>query len=95
MAAGDVKSGLASVASGGFLNIQPPLGEEWVITNIYVPSGKSAELYLSDGVNSVLIDTRTASWVGYSFHVTNSLYLRVKNADAAAQYIGYSGIQTK
>lgn len=95
MAAGDVKSGLASVASGGFLNIQPPATEEWVIINIFVPSGKSAELYFSDGTNSVLVESRAGGWVGYSFHVTNALYLRVKNLDTAAQYIGYSGLQTK
>lgn len=95
MAAGDVKSGLSSVAAGGFLDIRPPVDEEWIVINIYVPSGKNVELYFSDGTNSVLVDIRAGGWLGYSFHVTNGLYLRVKNLDTVAQYIGYSGVQTK
>lgn len=95
MAAGDVKAGLSSIGAEGFLTIQPPTGEEWVVINIYTPSGKSAELYWTDGTNSILIDARPTGWVGYSFHITNSLYLKVKNADTASQYMGYSGIQLK
>jgi hypothetical protein len=95
MAVGDVYSGLQSVAAGGFLDIQPPAGVEAVITNIYYES--KVEVYFSDGTNSVLIDSDTAggSMQGRCFHVTNSLYLRVKNTDTAAKLIGFDGVITR
>lgn len=95
MAAGDVRSGLVNVASSDFLDIRPPMNEEWIVINIIIPNGKNAELYYSDGVNSVLVDSRNFSWLGYSFHITNTFYLRVKNLDTSTQYIGYTGVQIK
>ena len=96
MAAGDVKAGLQSIAAGSFLTIQPSSGEEWIVVNIYVPNSTPSELYWTDGTNSILIDSQgTGGWFGYSFHVTNSLYLKVKNTHTSAVYMGYSGIQTK
>ncbi|AEG14683.1 hypothetical protein Desku_1096 [Desulfofundulus kuznetsovii DSM 6115] len=95
MAVGDVYSGLQSVAAGSFLNIQPPAGTEAVITNIYY--GGKVEVYFTDGTNSVLVDSDTAagSMQGRCFHVTNTLYLQVKNADTAAKLIGFDGVITK
>jgi len=95
MAVGDVKSDLQPVNSGDYLSIQPPVGEEWVIHNIYHESDVSVELY--DGTNSLVFLSATGPGVfaRYSFHVTNSIYLRVKNDDASSKLIGYDGIQTK
>lgn len=96
MAAGDVKAGLSSISAGGFLTIQPPIGEEWVVTNIYTPSAKPSELYFTDGTNDILVDTRIGGgWFGYAFHITYAYYIKVKNTDTAAQNIGYSGVQIK
>lgn len=95
MAIGDVRSGISSISSNGFLNIQPPSGEEWVIHNIYHED--SVELYFSDGTNNLLFDAEqgVGYWAWYEFHVTNSRYLRVKNVTASAKLIGYDGVQTK
>jgi len=95
MAAGDTKQALTSIAAGAFLDIKPASGDEYVIHNIHHEAG--AELYFSDGTNQVKIATDSAegSWLGLQIHVTNSIYLRVKNTDGAAKYLGYDGVETK
>jgi hypothetical protein len=96
MAVGDVKSNLVSVAAGGSLDIRPPVGEEWVIHNIY--HAYDVDLAFTDGTNVLIFDTDTGAGVyaKYAFHVTNTLWIRVVNKDAAsARLIGYDGVQTK
>jgi hypothetical protein len=95
MAVGDVKNGLSNVVAGDYLDIRPPVGEEWVIHNIYHASDIQLELY--DGTNSLIFDTDAGAGVyaKYAFHVTNSIRIRVKNTSASAQLIGYDGVQTK
>ena len=95
MAVGDVFSGLQSIAAGAYLDIQPAVGVEAVIHNIYHASDVQLELY--DGTNSLIFDTDAGAGVyaKYSFHVTNSICIRVKNTTASAQLIGFDGVQTK
>jgi len=95
MAVGDVKNGLSNVAAGDYLDIRPPVGEEWVIHNIYHANDIQLELY--DGTNSLIFDTDAGAGVyaKYAFHVTNSIRIRVKNTSTSAQLIGYDGVQTK
>jgi hypothetical protein len=95
MTVGDVKSGLSSIAASGYLDIQPPVGEEWVIHNIYHEGDIHLELY--DGTNSLIFDTTTGPGVyaKYAFHVTNALRIRVKNTMTAAKLIGYDGVESK
>lgn len=95
MAVGDKVVSVSSINAAAYLTIQPGSGVEWTIHNIIVPNGKSAELHMYDGSNDILIDTSSTSWLGYVFHLTNSVYLRVKNTDVATQLLGYSGVQTK
>jgi len=96
MAVGDVKSAIVSVSAGGYLDIRPPAGEEWVIHNIY--HVYDITLCITDGTNELCFDTDTGSGVyaKYAFHVTNSIWIRVKNNDTAnARLIAYDGVQTK
>ncbi|MGD9663563.1 MAG: hypothetical protein AB7U63_20160, partial [Porticoccaceae bacterium] len=95
MAVGDVVSGLSSVASGGYLDIQPPVNNEWIITNIFHEA--DVELYFYDGVNLLKFDSDPAGgvWYNLGIPVTNSRYIRVKNTNAAAKLIGYGGIVSK
>jgi hypothetical protein len=95
MAVGDVKSNLVSVAAEAYLVIQPPVGEEWVIHNIYHESDAQLEFY--DGTNAIVFDTHygRGGWLGYFFHATNAHYFRVKNNAGTAQLMGYDGVQTK
>jgi len=92
---GSVISNLISIGAGLYLNIQPPVGEEWVIHNINHED--AVELCFYDGTNNLLIDSDTekGAWAGFFFHCTNSRYYRVKNTATAAKLISYDGIITK
>jgi len=96
VAVGDVKSSLVSVAAGGYLDVRPPTGEEWVVHNIY--HAYDVDLAFTDGTNVLTFDTDVGAGVyaKYAFHVTNALWIRVINKDTAnARLIGYDGVQTK
>ena len=97
MALGDVVTAISSVtATTGVLDIRPSAGQEWVIHNIYWSQG-TVELYKTDGTNSIKFDSDTSSGgrIGTVFHVTNSLWIQVKNLAGTATIIGYDGVQTK
>lgn len=95
MAIGDVFSAKASKAQDAYLDIQPASGQECVIHTIYHEA--ECELYLSDGSTEFLFDSDTTggAWYGLSLHVTNSLYVRIKQKNADAKEVGYDGIETK
>lgn len=95
MPIGDIASGLASVATGAYLDIQPGAGVEVVIHNIYHES--DIELYFYDGTNNLLFDSETGkgAYARFAFHVTNTRWIRVKNLDAASKLIGYDGVVTR
>jgi len=94
MAVGDVVSNLQSVSASAYLTIQPSAGVEWVIHNIYHES--DIEVYFTNGTNEVKVDSESGNGdLQGVWHVTNSYYLKVKNADTAAKLIGYDGVVTK
>jgi len=95
MAVGDVVTGHSSVAASASLTIQPGTGIEWVIHNLYY--GAAMELYRTDGANTIKIDSDTSLGcrMGTVFHLTNSIYLTLKNVSAGTAYFGYDGIVTK
>jgi len=86
---------LQSVAAGAYLTIQPPTNEEWVIHNIYHEGSIQVELY--DGTNSLVFIEESGRGVlaYFDFHVTNGIYLRVKNTESSAKLVGYDGVVTK
>lgn len=95
-AVGDVTNAWGySIIDDGYLTIQPPSGEEWVIHNIY--SEDSVDLYFTDGTDSILFDSElgAATWSKQAFHVTNTHYIQVKNVSGYSTTIGYDGIVTK
>ena len=85
----------AQVADDGYKNIQPSAGDEVAIHNIYFED--DIEIYWYDGTYEVFFDSATGSGVYpcNSLHVTNSIYIRVKNVGGEAHSIGYDGIYTK
>jgi len=96
MAVGDVRSGLAAVAAGSYLDIRPPQNEEWVIHNIY--HEYDVDIAVTDGTNELIFDTDlgAGAYVGFAFHVTYTQWIRVKNRDTAnARKIAYDGVVTK
>jgi len=95
MALGDVKSALSvAVASGGFLDIQPPSTEEWVIHNVYHENDVALQWY--DGTNVIEFDLSFGAGVyaKFNFHVLNARRIRIRNAAGVAQDLGYDGILT-
>lgn len=95
MATSDAIGEILAVAAGSSLNIQPTAPDEWIIHNIYIPEDNLAEIFLSDGIDDILIAKVSGSYLGYFFHVRNALYLKVKNTNAGPINIGYDGIAVK
>lgn len=94
MAAGDVVSGISSVAAAGVLLLQPGAGVEWVVHNLYYAA--AVDVYFTDGTNHLKFDSDGAgARIGTVFHCTNARYLRLVNTSAGTALYGYDGIQTK
>lgn len=95
-AAGDVVTGISSIAANAVLDIKPSSGVEWVIHNIYYNQG-TVEFYKTDGTNLLKFDSDPSAGarLGAVFHCTNAQWIQVKNTAATATIIGYDGIQTK
>ena len=93
---GIVVAGISAVSGQGILDIRPPPGEEWVIINIYHEF--DVDLGKTDGTNTIWFDTDTGAGVyaKFAIHLTNSVWLRVRNRDtntAATKLIGYDGVK--
>lgn len=94
MAAGDAYLvGPTSTADDAFLDLVPG-GGEIVIHNIYVPVGTSVELYWSDGMTDILIDSGSESFATWQFHASDTVYLRVKNVSGTSADLGADGMYT-
>lgn len=95
MAVGDKTTYIGSLADTAFKDIQPGSGAEWTIHNIY--HADDVELYVYDGSNSLLFDSRTGqgAWLKYAFQLTNGYYLRIKNVSGASMIVAFDGVVTK
>lgn len=85
--------GPTSVANGSFLDLIPGSGEA-VVHNIYVPSGSAVEYYWYDGTNSIKFDSDTVGRDNQQYHVTTTVYVRVKNVSGGSIYLGADGMGT-
>lgn len=95
MALGDALNTLTEILDNEYLDIQPSAGVEWIIHNITVPNTSSVELYMSDSVNEILVDSNVGGWIDFHFHSTNSVFYRIKNTSGVSIFIGYDGIVSK
>jgi len=96
MGVGDARQGLVNVSAGGYLDIRPPVNEEWVIHNIY--HEYDVDLVWTNGTDELVFDTDVGSgaYTAFAFHVTNSIWIRVINKDTTnARLVGYDGVCTK
>lgn len=98
MAIGDTVFGDGIIAAGMGLTfkIQPPVGQEWVIHNIYY--GNAAALRINGPTTTVDFDTDTAAGarMGMTTHITNTYYLEVVNPSASVTVdVAFDGVQTK
>jgi hypothetical protein len=96
MAAGDAIDNIpAQVAASGSCDIKPGAGVEWCVHNIFC--GQNCTLYFTDGTHDIAFDSMTApgAWIGQTFFITSSYYLKITNTSASSGYFGWSGVQTK
>jgi len=92
MAQGDaVIGGLTSVAAGALLTVQPSSGT-WLFKNVQY--GGAIEIYLTDGTNSILVDSDGAAGeiLGKNYLLSNTQYLQIKNVSASAIYVRYDAV---
>lgn len=92
--------GAASVLGiGGSVSIQPPLGEEWEIWNLF--AGAAANLIRLDAAfgHETVIEAFTspddlAINDGRRYHLNNSNFLKITNTSGAPLLAGYAGMCT-
>ena len=92
--------GIALVSGGNGSNcaqtVQPSVGTEWVIHNLYGSSG--CIIVKSDGLAfaSLVANPQTTSPILNNFiHVTNTFFVVIVNTSSSTGNYGYDGIQTK
>lgn len=93
MALGEPIGDVVLVKAGETVEVRPPEGEAWMIFNIVIPSGISFEIYYSDDVNDILLDSVTTSVIAVRFVVLSNHFIKIKNTSTTDQYIGYNGIK--
>lgn len=92
MAQGDAVIGaITSVAAAASLTVQPSSGA-WLLKNIQY--GGAVEVYLTDGTNSILVDSDGAAGeiLGKNYLLSNTQYMTVKNVSAGAIFIRYDAV---
>lgn len=96
MAVGDTICDNASVTASGYMTIQPGAGVEWIIHNITWPN-IAVEVSTYDGTNECVFhtDTTRGGLLQTVFHLTNTDYMRVKNAGGTTQVFHYDGVISK
>jgi len=85
----------ASVAAGGFLEMKPSVGIEWVIHNISAPTTATLEVHYGSSAASVCTLQTTGGLMGFFLHCTNDVFYKIKNTGVGAVDVGYDGIITK
>lgn len=95
MAVGDAVQGLSSIATVAYASLQPASGIEWIIHNIYYEADVTIEVY--NGTSALVFATKGSGGAlnFHDFHCTNTIYIRVKNTNAASKLIGYDGVVSK
>jgi len=92
MARGDIVSGILSVGAGLTATFQPAAGVEILLTCVALGANSSARLY--DGTTSVTFLPAGGLERTGRIGITNSIYLEIYNAGAAAENSAYTGVQT-
>lgn len=106
MAQGDVKTTYTAVAANTTVDIQPPIGESWMVTDICTrgDGANAGWVAMTDGTN---ISHRLLSYAPDdplgTFHqskghpskifINNSIYLRIRNERGLTEGLGVSAIE--
>ena len=103
MARGDVVNGIAATVASAYLNYQPAVGIEVMITlaSLSRVAGTSTIIIIcwSGNSNSKVFGANTSAAVtpelNMRMFINNSNYFSIYNGEGASLNMGYSGIQTK
>ena len=97
MAAGDSVVGMVSAAASAVVDLQPPVGAEWEVQNIFYATQITLQWFDGTNILAFLTSSGTAggAYLNATYRCTNTYRLRLLNPTASAQLIGYSGVQTK
>lgn len=99
---GIVRTDIYTAPSGGFVNIRPPAGEVWLVTEIAAETMNASNwpdltLYLTDGTNvvSMMADgARNLVWPKkFNLYLSNTLWLRAEPIAAADNDVAVSAIR--
>lgn len=90
-----------AVGAGGFVDLQPAVGVEWLVTDfasdeVFVTNVPDLQVSLYDGATEciALIDPTTDPGNRirqYKFYLTNAVYMRITNTGGAGHNVGYFG----
>jgi hypothetical protein len=99
MAAGDLfQVGPTSLDTGVTLSIQPAVGVEWVIHNVYTPANIAINYQYYDGTNATTFDSDAVDGTRYmvNWHASSGVYVRVKNVSTSTGiFVSADGMVTK
>ena len=99
MAAGDLfQAGPTSLDTGDRLLIQPGVGVEWVIHNVYVPEGQAVDFEYFDGTNNIVFDSDAVDGTRFmvNWHASSGSFVRVRNVSTSTGvFVAADGIVTK
>jgi len=90
---GDRVGDIKDITNGNFLEVRPPIGEVWYISEIAVEG--AAELYRTNGTTDTKLFDFNAPLIGFVFHVSNENYIKIKNVSGGTQRMSYSGVRVK
>lgn len=96
MATLTVKSALASVANGAYLECRPPAGESWLVTSVAHPNSGGWHVY-NGSVSSNDLDyldgkTQAGARTATKWFINNSVWVRAYNSSGSTQVMGIAGI---
>lgn len=103
MASGDIVADIQSIAASSVLTFQPASGVKALITEVGAQAfagttpdmTPEATVILTDGSSNIGIRgvQQATQWHPLKLFIDNTYYLRVRNDNASAALIGYSGIE--
>ncbi len=99
MAAGDLfQVGPTSLDTGDRLSVQPAAGVEWVIHNVYTPSGITIDFEYFDGTDNIVFDAEAVDATRFmvNWHASSGTYVRLRNVSTSTGiFVAADGIVTK
>ena len=94
MTVGQLIGTVTSLDSNSTLTVQPSIGTEWILHNIYTSNTIDLNVVGSSTV-SIETDLNESLVGGYFFHANFTHYYQIVNKTSDTIYVGYDGVQSK